>query len=509
MASTPKNTTTTTEPWSGSKQYLLQQYADFDKLLKEGAPKAYDGQTYSDQSQATKDANAQAEAIARGGDTSTLTNATNAVNGVMNQSGTNQSTNTLSQLQNGMSLGTNPTNSYANSVMNGQTAAAPGTYNQNWQNAALGAQQSQANSLASGNNPAMGYLQQTASGANIGNNPWLQQNIATQQANIADQLKNVTNPGIASQAASLGRSNSGAFATQRNNAETTAAKAMSDVAVNALQGQYNQDLANQMSAAGQIGNFYNSDVANSMNANQALSNTSNAQQTQNQNAANAANAQFNQNNAYQMQGAQMASNNYQSNIANMLGVNDQRMNAANSALSANSNLNNQKLQAAGMAGQTYSNQYLPSQNLAGVGQSQDAYNDLVLQSKINAWDRAQQQPLQNISNFTNILNGGGYNSTTTPVYSNTGAQILGGLSSLAGLFALCDIREKVVHSFLGYMPLLNGETIGIYQFTYRDDGDQKMWVGPMAQEVEEKTAAVLEFNGKKVINVENLMQEAA
>jgi hypothetical protein len=41
MTSSPKETTTKTEPWSAAKPYLIQNYAEFDKLLKEGAPKAY------------------------------------------------------------------------------------------------------------------------------------------------------------------------------------------------------------------------------------------------------------------------------------------------------------------------------------------------------------------------------------------------------------------------------------------------------------------------------------
>jgi hypothetical protein len=205
---------------------------------------------------------------------------------------------------------------------------------------------------------------------------------------------------------------------------------------------------------------------------------------------------------------QQLSNNYQNNIQSLLTQNDQRMNAANSQLSATNSQNNQKLQAANMAGSIYGNQYLPSQNLAGVGQQRDAYADLQLQSQVNAWDRAQQQPLQNIANFTNLLNGGGYNSQTTPVYSNTAGQVLGGLSSLAGLFALCDIREKILHSFVGYMPLTNGDKIAIYEFSYVDDEDANIWIGPVAQEVEKKIPdAVVEMNGRKHIKVD--LMEAA
>ncbi len=541
MGSQPKETTTKVEPWDGAKPYLLDQYKNFDQLIKNNAPAPWKGPLIADQSQATKDSLNQAEQIARNGDTSALTNATNAVNSVMNQNGNTQANQTLSSLQNGVNLGTNPSNSYATSVMNGQASNAPGQFNQNFNNPALGQasgygnftnaasglQQNQANQLASGNNPAMDYLRSTASGAEIGKNPYLDQMVSNSQDQIAQKLQNITNPAINSQAASLGRMGSGAFASQLTNAQTSAANEMAKVATDMYGNQYNADKQNQMAAAGQLGNFYNSDVSNAMNANQALSNTSNAQQSQRlagtslygdlansqeatrQNAANSLNNQFNQNNAYQMQGANLASNNYQSNIANMLGIRDQQMNAANSSLSAQNALNGQKLQAASQAGQTYQNQYLPSQALSGVGTARDNYATGSLQAQIDQWNTAQQQPLTNIGNFVNLLNGGGYSNTTQPVYSNTTGQALGALSSLAGLFSLCDVREKVIHALVGYMPLTNGNTIAMYEFSYRDDPDAIVWTGPIAQEVEEKTGAVIEFAGRKIVDVSELMKEAA
>lgn len=509
MPSTPKETTTKVEPWDGAKPYLLDQYANFDQLLKDGAPKAYEGKTYNEQSQATKDALSGAESIARNGDTSNLTNASTALNSVLTQSGNTPANQTLSQLQNPVNLGTNPTDAIAKMIGNGQMANAPGTYNQNYTNSAAGLQNAQANSLANSNNPAMNYLQQTASGANIGNNPYLDKMVSKQQDTIADKLKNITNPGVDSQAAAMGRMGSGAYATQRNNAETTAANEMAKVATDMYGNQYNQDVQNQMSAAGQYGDLANQDVANRLNANQALAGTDAQQQGLRQSAAQGMNQQFNASNDYRMQGLNLASNNYQNNISNMLSANDQRMNAANSQLTATNNLNNQRLNAANMAGTVYGNQYLPSTYLSGVGEQQDAYNDKVLQADINAWDRAQQQPLQNIGNFANLLNGGGYSNTTTPVYTNTTGQVLGGLSSLAGLFALCDIREKIVRRLVGFMPLTSGEAIGIFEFTYKDDENEDVWFGPIAQEVEEKTGATVEIEGKLHIDVEQFMREVA
>ena len=41
MGSTPKETTSKVEPWDGAKPYLKDVYAQFDQLLKNGAPLPY------------------------------------------------------------------------------------------------------------------------------------------------------------------------------------------------------------------------------------------------------------------------------------------------------------------------------------------------------------------------------------------------------------------------------------------------------------------------------------
>ncbi|WP_455918665.1 hypothetical protein [Ensifer canadensis] len=594
MTSTPKQQVSKVEPWDGAKGYLTQSYADFDKLIKAGAPKQYEGSTVANQSSATIDALNGTENLARNGDTSALTNATNAVNSVMNQGGNTQANQTLSQLQNAPNFGVNGTDAIAQNIAKGSTtgqdytngagSAANNLQNYsndaisgfqgmanylnpalaqsqgygNYTNAAAGLQTNQANSLAQGNNPAMDYLKATASGQNIGNNPYLDRMVSNQQDQIANKLKNVTNPGIDSQAAAMGRMGSGAYASMRNNAESTAANEMSKVATDMYGNQFNQDTANQLSAAQQYGNFSNQDVSNRLNANQALSQTDQAQQQQrlagtqlygnladaqqsqrfnanqalssaydsqqnarlgaNQNYASILDSQqnarqnaLNSNRDFQMQGANLASNNYQNNIANMLSGNTQRLNAANSANDQQNNVNNQKLNAANMAGQTYQNQYMPYQQLAGVGDARDTRSQDVLNANISKWDYDQQKDLQNIGNFVNLLNSGQYSNTSTPVYSNKAGQVLGGLSSLAGLFALCDRRTKHLQYVVGAMPLKNGEEINIWAFTYKDDPEQKLWFGPVAQDLEAQSDAetVVEIDGLKHINVEAMLSEVA
>lgn len=215
-----------------------------------------------------------------------------------------------------------------------------------------------------------------------------------------------------------------------------------------------------------------------------------------QSASNSLNDQFNANRNYQMQGINQLSNNYNSNIANMLQNNNQRLDAANAQNSYQLNSNNQKLQAAGMSGDMYNQQYMPYERLAGIGQARDDRSSLELQADVDKWNRKETQPIQNISNFLNMLNGGGYSNTTQPVYSNTMGQVGGLMSGLAGLFALCDVNAKTVHTYIGPTRLKNGETVGFYQFTYNDDPEGKVWYGPLAQEIQDKMPeAVTEFDG--------------
>ncbi|MCK3776219.1 hypothetical protein MZK49_05680 [Ensifer sesbaniae] len=206
MASTPKQTTTKVEPWDGAKGYLLEQYKNFDQLIKDGAPKQYQGSTVADQSKATTDALNQTEALARNGDTSALTNAQNAVNSVMTQNGNTQANQTLSQLQNGINLGTNPTNALASQIANGgpsagqsytNPATAQAANQANYTNAAA----NQAGQLGNYNNSAisniqsmLGYQNPALSGAqNLGNYTNAASGLQTSQAN---QLANSGNPAL-------------------------------------------------------------------------------------------------------------------------------------------------------------------------------------------------------------------------------------------------------------------------------------------------------------------------
>lgn len=514
MGSTPKETTTKVEPWSGAKPYLTDVYKQYDQLIKDGAPKQWSGSTVADQSQATK--------TGQQGVYNYASNAANS-NGIKNAQSTVNNITTGGAFgttaQDALKAGTaftNPAIAQTNAITNGintnyvNPAAGQAANLNGYTNAAAGLQTAQANNLAKASNPALANLNATASGANIGKNAYLDAAVANSNQKIADQLGNVTLPTIQGQAAGMGRLGSNASASLINNATSTAADAMSKNALDMYQAQYNNDVNAMLQANNQVASAYNSDVNNALNANSNLAATNTAQQGQriagtqlygNLNQDAAALNQAGQ--GLKLEGAGQAGQ-----LANA--QQDLRNGAASSLWSGQNAQANTQLGAAGMAGDMYGMGMLPYEALMGLGQGQDQRAQDILNNTIQRYEQNQQQQLTNLGNFTNILNGGGYSNTTTPVYSNTGAQMLGGLGSvLGGLFALCDAREKNIIRQIGQMPVADGSVIGMYEFTYIDDPDQKVWVGPVAQEVEAAIPnSTMEFDGRKYI-ITNAFMEAA
>lgn len=436
MASTPKETTTKTEPWDGAKPYLLEQYKKMDELTKAGNPNYYPDSTVIEQSQATKDAQARTEAIARAG-SPLIGNAQNAVNGVTTGSAFDQSgNNTLKQ---GMGY-TNPGTAATQQAMGGinqnytNPATAQAAALTNFTNGAIGLQQNQANALANGNNPAKSMLEQTANGSMLNSNPYLQTAIKNANQGMLDQFSKTVSPQIDSQASLAGRTGSGAAASIRNDAETTLANAMSKNTNDMMLSNYTQERNNQLNAQNQIGNFYNTDQQNQMAANSNLAQTSNSNQSQNlagtQLYGDLNNAQQQRRNdatGLALQGAgQLGSQSAQ-----------QQQIRNDSANAFNNNQNNQNalaLQGAGMAGGMRELDYLDASKLGAVGAQKDAYADLLKQDDINRWDWNQNKDINNVGNFTNVLTGGGFNNQTTKKPGGSGAAgILGGLVSILGL----------------------------------------------------------------------------
>ncbi|SCX36046.1 tail fiber domain-containing protein [Agrobacterium rosae] len=339
----------------------------------------------------------------------------------------------------------------------GTTTLANGT---KWQNAATGLQAQQAQALAGATNPATAMLQQTASGGFLNSNPYLNDAIKNANQGLVDQFKTIRSPQMDSQAALAGRSGSGAAMSIRNDAETQLAGQMSKQANDMMLANYTNERGLMQGAQAQVGQNYNSDVGNAAAAAAALAGTSS-------------------------------------------GNNSAQMGAASGLISGQNAQAQTQLGAAGMAGDLRGLDYADADRLAGVGAQKDAFSEVALQNAITKWDAEQNKDLNNNANFINALTTGGYNNQTKPVYTNTAGQMLGGITALLSALPLgCDIRLKHMGKFVGKMP--NG--IKIYEFTYKDDPDETIYVGPIAQEIDPEF--VIDSNGTLLVLPEAFREAA-
>lgn len=436
MQSAPKETTqkTTTEPSAIAKPYLEQQYATINKAIKEGKPSYYPGSTVIDQSDATKAA--QASIINAATDGSPLIgNAHGAVSNV--------------------TTGAAFDATGANTLTDGTS----------FTNVATGNARSLSDILSGQSNPAAAMMQGTANGDFLNSNPHLDQMVKNANSSLVRQFTSEIAPGIDSQFAKAGRSGSGAFASVRNNAESTLADAMAKNAADIYGQNYATERGHMIDAQKSIGGLYDSNAQNAISATGMLGNLSQGQQ-------------------------------------------DSRNNAASALMSGQQGQAGLQLQGAGMAGEQRNLDYMDAEKLAGVGAQQDAYKDLQLQGDIDRWNYNQNKDINAASQFVSVLNNGGFNTQTTtkPVYSNGLATGIGALGSLASILAICDRRKKENIKRCGSM--IDGTAL--YEFTYINDPTKQIYIGPMAQDVEiTRPHAVIEIDGIKHVHLGALAGEPA
>lgn len=105
----------------------------------------------------------------------------------------------------------------------------------------------------------------------------------------------------------------------------------------------------------------------------------------------------------------------------------------------------QQAQLAGMAPQFYAQQFLPSQQLAQVGQAQMALQEPVLAEAIRRYEYQQQLPYQQLQGFLSGVYGtpmgGSQLPTAQQPRTNTTLQNLSAISTIAGAFP--ETRQKV------------------------------------------------------------------
>jgi hypothetical protein len=111
-------------------------------------------------------------------------------------------------------------------------------------------------------NPAMAGLSHIASGADVGQNPYLDAAYQRSAGQLTDAWKNVGAPGMALDASSAGRTGGGLYALMRNQGEHQLGQNLTDLTTGMYGGAYNTERANQLSALGQQAQVGQQDVNN-------------------------------------------------------------------------------------------------------------------------------------------------------------------------------------------------------------------------------------------------------
>lgn len=102
-----------------------------------------------------------------------------------------------------------------------------------------------------------------------------------------------------------------------------------------------------------------------------------------------------------------------------------------------------QMQAASLAPQTAGLNYFDANQLLQAGQLQDAFNQNRLNDKVNRFNFNQNRPWDNLSRYTNMINGTYGQVNTQPIYGNSTMQNIG-----AGLGLFGAAQESGVFDYL-------------------------------------------------------------
>lgn len=307
---------------------------------------------------------------------------------------------------------------------------------------------------AMNNNLGLSQLGNTASGAYLNANPYINAAIQAAQRPVTENFQTSVAPSIDAAASAAGRYGSGTMSGLYGQAQTKLAQGLGDISSNMMNANYARERAAQDQAAQQYGQLYNAGLGMGM--------------TGAQNAANIQNAAANQYFAGQ-RSAQDAANAYGG--ATLSGL---------SGLSGGFNTGNQaSLDALRMypnlAQAAYSGPQATIQAGTGLGAQDQQYRQFQqqqIQDQMARYYGTQQAPWQGLEQFMRTIGTpvGGSASTTTPYYSNPMAGIgsvlaggaglvnsMGGLGGLGGLFgggSTLGATSAALSSDLAMLPFI-------------------------------------------------------
>jgi hypothetical protein len=387
-SSSPTTTTTTSDPWSAQQPMLKQELSSAQNLYNTGqlAPSYFSGPTIAAQSPQTTGAIQASTAFGN------------------NYSLDNQTANTTGQLMDPNFMLNTPGNSTFQNMSNSRNpalgAAAMNAYNP----AGAGT----LSNLSTNGTPMSinSNLGNIAAGGLVGQNPFLQQQMQNANANIANTYQTSTAPGVDASLERAGRYGTGALDTAQANSQRDLASQLSTADTTLLGNDYEQQVQNQMGAAGAIQN------ANLTNTGQEAGAASSLGGLVNQSIAGLG-TQYGQQASVQGAGATGLGTNFNNSTTNMM--------KETSLAPAVNNMPQTQIAALANAGQT-TDQY--QQSLINAAMQEYNYNSTLPASSLASYD----QLIQGNYGGTSVSQGQAFGPSPLSQFSS----LLGAGASAAG-----------------------------------------------------------------------------
>ena len=366
-------TTQKSDPWSGQQPYLTDLYRTAQGIFGGQGPQYYPGQTVSPFS-AQQDMAMQ------------LIQGRALAGSPLNDAAQNQGQFTMG----GGYLGASPGQGYLDYSMYGENP--------------MGGPSSGFTSGVMGQNPRVNpsydYLSNTASGGMLNANPWLDKTFDQAASRVTDAFKNVTVPGINSQAAGGGGMfGSEAWRQLHDTAQTNLGDTLNNLATNVYGGNYANERGLQQGAAGQIQGAYDASLNRGLGA------------------------------------ANLAQGAYDTSMGRGLS-------AAGMSNDAFANERNNMLQTMGLSPVLSNMDYADFDRLMGVGNQVQGQSQNLMNDQQNRWDfyntglGSPETRLQNYAGIVQGMNPGGSTTgtQTSPLYGQDPLMgALGGGMAGAGL----------------------------------------------------------------------------
>jgi hypothetical protein len=401
------------------RPYLGMGLQRAEQLFFGQQPQLYPEQMYVDPSQQTMDALARQEELARGSSEPLSAAQSAFLSGIQTPSLATPMFQDLYS-QGGQQAGADVFGRAAS----GQMGVSPAQFQSLYGQAAPGVSSLYGDVARGGfQNLAMPGTAQTAAGAFLTGSPYQQALIDQSVRPIAQQLGEVTLPGIQSAFSQAGRYGSGAQQRAIGEAVERASRAAGDVATQIGFGTYGTERGFQEAARGQLAGLSQQDLLNRLGAVGTAEQTRQAQLAQQAGLAGQIAGLSQQDIATRMAGA--------SGLADLQQAAFGRQAAAAGGIAGTEQIaRQQQLAAAGMAPQFYSQQFLPSQQLGQIGAAREAIAAQPLQEEMSRFQFGQQVPYQQLQGFLSSVYGtpmtGSQIPATPQAQTNRFGQALGG-----------------------------------------------------------------------------------